>query len=284
MKIAPLVEPKWVAAHLSDGSLRVLDCTILLTPTPDDPLRIESGRAAWERGHVPGSGFLDVQDELSETPSPRFTMPSTQQFADAMSRRGVADGTRVVLYTTGHPMWATRVWWLLRAFGFDDAAVMDGGFQKWIADGHAVSTDACRYQPARFVPRPRPAVIVGKAEVHAALGNPRIRLVNALSRKQHAGEGVDYGRPGRIPGSVCVPAFGLVERGTSTFRAREELRAAFVDAKVEPGQRVITYCGGGIAATCDAFVLRLLGHHDVAVYDGSLAEWSSDPSLPMETG
>lgn len=284
MNIEPLVDPTWVAAHLSDPSLRVFDCTILLAPTPDDPLRIESGQAAWEHGHIPGSGFLDVQYELSATPSPRFTMPSVQQFAEAMSRHGVTDGTHVVLYTTGHPMWATRVWWLLRAFGFDDAAVMDGGLQKWVAEGREVSTAPCRYAPARFVPRPRSAIIVDKAEVHAALGDPRIRLVNALSRKQHAGEGFHYGRPGRIPGSVCVPAFGLVERGTSTFLAHDALRAAFADARVGPGQRVITYCGGGIAATCDAFVLRLLGHHDVAVYDGSLAEWSNDPSLPMETG
>jgi thiosulfate/3-mercaptopyruvate sulfurtransferase len=172
----------------------------------------------------------------------------------------------------------------LRAFGFDDAAVMNGGFQKWSSEGHEVSTAPCRYPTARFVPRPRPAVIADKAETHAALGDPRIRLVNSLSRKQHVGDGIHYGRPGRIPGSVCVPAFGLVERGTGTFLARDALRAAFADAQIEPGQRIITYCGGGIAATCDAFVLQWLGHHDVAVYDGSLTEWSNDPSLPMETG
>lgn len=284
MNIEPLVDPTWVAAHLSDPSLRVFDCSILLTPTPDDPLHIESGRAAWDRGHVPGSDFLDVQYELSATPSPQFTMPSARQFAEAMSRHGVADGTHVVLYTTGHPMWATRVWWLLRAFGFDETAVMDGGFQKWVGEGREVSTAPCWYGPAQFAPRPRRGVMADKAEVHAALGDPAIRLVNALSRKQHSGEGVHYGRPGRIPGSACVPAFGLVERGTSTFMARDALRAMFATAQIESGQRVITYCGGGIAATCDAFVLHLLGHHDVAVYDGSLAEWSSDPSLPMEAG
>jgi thiosulfate/3-mercaptopyruvate sulfurtransferase len=211
-------------------------------------------------------------------------MPSPRKFAEAMSRHGVADGTHVVLYTTGHPMWATRVWWLLRAFGFDHTAVMDGGFQRWVAEGREVSTAPCRYELAQFVSRPRPAVMADKAEVHAALSDPHVRLVNALSRRQHSGEGVHYGRPGRIPGSACVPAFGLVERGTSTFLEREALRAAFDAAQVESGQRVITYCGGGIAATCDAFVLRLLGHDDVAVYDGSLTEWSSDPSMPVETG
>ena len=284
MNVEPLVQPAWVEAHLSDPSLRVFDCSILFTPTPDDPFSIESGRSAWDRGHVPGSDFLDVQHELSETPSPRFTMPSVQQFTDAMSRHGVADGTQVVLYTTGHPRWATRVWWLLRAFGFDNAAVMDGGFQRWVAEGREVSTAPCHYGPAQFVSRPRPVVMAEKAEVLAAIADPHIRLVSALSRKMHSGEGVHYGRPGRIPGSVCVPAVGLVERGTSSFLARDALRAAFTAAQVDFEQRVIAYCGGGIAATCDAFVLHLLGHRDVAVYDGSLADWSSDPSLPMETG
>ena len=284
MSIELLVEPAWVAAHLADSSLRVFDCTILFAPTRDDPVRIESGLSAWVLGHVPGADFLDVQYELSAAPSPRFTMPSAKQFAEAMSRHGVSDETHVVLYTTAHPMWATRVWWLLRAFGFDNAAVMDGGFPRWVAEGREVSTAPSRYGPAQFVSRPRPALMADKAEVRAALGDPRIRLVNALSRKQHSGEGVHYGRPGRVPGSACVPAGSLVERGTSTFLAREALRAAFDGAQIESDQRVIAYCGGGIAATCDAFALRLLGYDDVAVYDGSLTEWSSDPSLPMETG
>ena len=125
---------------------------------------------------------------------------------------------------------------------------------------------------------------MGKAEVRAALGDPSVRLVNALTRKQHAGDGAHYGRPGRIPDSTCVPALMLVQRGTGMFQPLPELRAAVEAAGIKPGQRVITYCGGAIAAACDAFVLTLLGHDDVAIYDGSLAEWSNDLSLPMETG
>lgn len=282
-----LVEPRWVAEHLADPSLRVFDCTIVLTPTPDDPFHTDSGRDAWARGHVPGSGFLDLERELSAPASDaplRYTLPSAQQFAEAMSRHGVGDGMRVVLYSAGHPMWATRVWWMLRAFGFDDASVMDGGWDRWVVEAHPVSTEPCRHAPARFIARPRPSLIADKSEVRRAIGNPRVRLINALTRKQHAGEGVHYGRPGRIPGSTCVPAWSLVERGKRTFQPQEALRAAFVDAGLEPGQRVITYCGGGIGAACDAFALALLGHHDVAVYDGSLAEWSNDPAMPMELG
>lgn len=282
-----LVETGWVAAHLADPTLRVFDCTIILTPTPDDPFRIESGRGAWERGHVPGSDYVDLQEELSDRSSPpplRFTMPRAEQFAEVMGRHGVSDDARVVVYSAGHPMWAARVWWMLRAFGVDDAAVMDGGWEKWVAERRPVSVEPCRYPPARFHPRPRPGLIVGKADVRAALSDTGVRLVNALTPKQHAGRGVHYGRPGRIPGSVCVPALMLVEWGPGTFQRPAELRAAFDAAGVRPGQRVITYCGGGIAAACDALALTLLGYDDVAVYDGSLAEWSNDPSLPMETG
>ncbi len=280
-----LVETDWLAQHLEDPNVRVLECTVYLHALPEKGFRAESGRAKWAEGHIPGAGFADLIDDLSDrTSSLLYMMPPATQFAEAMQRSGVGDGVRVVLYDRAVNMWAARVWWMLRALGFEDAAVMDGGWEKWVTEERPVSVEPCRYPPARFHPRPRSGLIVGKAEVRAALGDTGVRLVNALTPRQHAGRGVHYGRPGRIPGSACVPALMLVAWGPGTFQRPAELRAAFDAAGVRPGQRVITYCGGGIAAACDAFVLTLLGHDDVAVYDGSLAEWSSDHSLPMETG
>jgi thiosulfate/3-mercaptopyruvate sulfurtransferase len=281
-----LVDPAWVAGRLDDPALRVFDCTTLLHPDPQTVFRVESGRARWAAGHVPGSDHLDLQGELSDRTSPfRFTFPPAAQFAEAMSRHGVGPGTRVVLYSAGGPIWATRVWWMLRAFGFDQAAVMDGGWERWLAEGRPASTEPCRYPPARFEARPRPGVIVGKEEVRAALDDAGTRILNALTTRQHTGEGgVHYGRPGRIPGSGCVPAVSLLEPGQPVYRAPAELRRMFAEAGATPGRRVITYCGGGIAASSTAFVLTLLGHEDVALYDGSLSEWVADPALPMETG
>src|SRR5262245_22105845 len=123
-----LVETEWLGAHVGDADLRVFACTTYLDPDPVTVFVARSGRPEWEKGHIPGAGYLDLQGELSNTSSPlRFTMPSAEQFAAAMSRHGVGDGTRVVLYSAGAPMWATRIWWMLRAFGFDAAAVLDGG-------------------------------------------------------------------------------------------------------------------------------------------------------------
>ncbi|MGH7266411.1 MAG: sulfurtransferase, partial [Candidatus Rokuibacteriota bacterium] len=148
---SPLVDTAWLEAHLADPALRVFDCTTHLAPHPETIFRITSGRADWATAHVPGAGFLDVDGELSDTESGlMFTLPSAERFAAAMSARGVGDGTRVVLYSATSTIWATRVWWMLRVFGFDDAAVLDGGWEKWTREGRPVASGPCTYPPARF--------------------------------------------------------------------------------------------------------------------------------------
>jgi thiosulfate/3-mercaptopyruvate sulfurtransferase len=282
-----LVETDWLGQHLEDPGIRVLECMVYLHPA-DVPggFRVESGRAKWAEGHIPGAGFVDLQDELSDRSSRlRFMMPPAAQFAEAMGRAGVGDGVRVILYDRAVNMWAARVWWMLRAFGFEDAAVLNGGFKKWTLEGRALSTDAGA-RPARvFTPRPRPALIADKAGVLAALGDASACVLNALTAEQHHGTGgTTYGRTGRIAGSVNVPAWDLVDRATHAYLAPDVLRARFQASGVLDAKRVVTYCGAGIAASSDAFVLTLLGRDDVAVYDASLLEWANDPTLPMEQG
>jgi thiosulfate/3-mercaptopyruvate sulfurtransferase len=202
-----------------------------------------------------------------------------------MSRFGVGEGARVVLYSTANPWWATRVWWLLRIFGFDDAAVLDGGWQKWSAEGRPVETGpATQRPPGNFIIRePRP-LMVGKEEVLQAIGDGAVCTLNALSPEQHTGTGGNsYGRPGRIKGSVNLPAAHLLDPATNAFLPAAELRRRFESVGAF-GKEVITYCGGGIAASADAFALVMLGHAGVRLYDASLSEWATDPTLPMETG
>jgi thiosulfate/3-mercaptopyruvate sulfurtransferase len=282
-----LVETDWLAKHLGDPGLRVLECTVFLHPA-DAPggVRVESGRAKWDEGHIPGAGFVDLQDELSDrTSTLRFMMPPAAQFAAAMGRAGVGDGVRVILYDRAVNMWAARVWWMLRAFGFDDAAVLNGGFTKWTVEGRPVATDTGGSPARTFTPRPRTALMTDKAGVLAALGESGACVLNALSEEQHRGTGGNtYGRPGRIPASVNVPARDLVDPATHAYLAPDVLRAKFQAAGALDARRVVTYCGGGIAASSDAFVLTLLGRDDVAVYDASLSEWAADASLPMERG
>jgi thiosulfate/3-mercaptopyruvate sulfurtransferase len=282
-----LVETDWLAKHLEDPGVRVLECTVYLHPA-DVPggFRVESGRAKWAEGHIPSAGFVDLQEELSDRSSKlRFMMPPAAQFADAMGRAGIGDGVRVILYDRAVNMWAARVWWMLRAFGFDEAAVMNGGFKKWTVEGRPVAIDTGARTARPFTPRPRPALMADKTGVLAALGESSACVLNALTEEQHRGTGgTAYGRPGRIAGSVNVPARDLVDPKTHAYLAADVLRAKFQAAGALEAKRVVTYCGGGIAASSDAFVLTLLGCDDVAVYDASLSEWATDPSLPMDRG
>ena len=279
-----LVETGWLAAHLDDPAVRVLECTTILHALPDGGYRAESGLETWRSGHIPGSGFADLTADLSDQTSRlRFMMPPAAQLADAMAALGVGEGTRVVLYDRAVNMWAARVWWMLRAIGFDAAAVLNGGWRKWTLEKRPVSTAACTYPRGRLLARPRPELFADKSAVLGGLGDTATCLLNALTEAQHRGTGgVDYGRPGRIAGSVNVAAWSLVDPATHAYLPAVVLRERFAD--VLRSGRIITYCGAGIAASSDAFVLAMLGHDRVAVYDASLSEWAKDPSLPMESG
>jgi thiosulfate/3-mercaptopyruvate sulfurtransferase len=282
----PLVDGAWLEAHLGDPALRIIESTSYLDPSsdPGKAYVVRSGRADWEAGHVPGSAFADVNGELAEPhPTLNFTFPSPERFAAAMSALGVEDGTVVVVYDRGGPMWATRVWWLLRAYGFDAAAVLDGGWDSWTAEGRPVSTDPAPHHAAHFLPRPRPALIASRDEVLARSGDGGACILNALSPAVHAGTENRYGRPGRIPGSVNVFAQHLLDPASRRFLPHDALRERLGAVGALGDERVIAYCGGGISATVDAFALTLLGAGDVAVYDGSMTEWLSDPALPVET-
>lgn len=281
-----LVSCDWLAAHLTDPDILVFDCTTYLVSDGDNkqPYLVVSGRQDYDAGHIPGSGFFDLQAEFSVEDSPyRFTLPSMEDLAKTFARHGVGDGKRVVLYSRKTAQWATRFWWMLRWIGFDNACLLDGGYDKWIAEGRAVTTEACNYPSADLTVTPRPEVFVGKDDISAAIGNKDCCILNALAPDLHSGENPRYGRPGRIPGSVNVPAMVLQNPKTREMVSPEAAAQSFKDVAVDPDKRVLVYCGGGIAASLDAFLLHELGYRDVAVYDNSLNEWATDASLPMET-
>ncbi|MCE2510463.1 MAG: sulfurtransferase [Alphaproteobacteria bacterium] len=283
-----LVETAWLSEHLDDPALRIFDCTAHLLPDPEKRYRVEAARAEYNAGHIPGAGFLDFVDELSDpAASLPLMLPGAARFCAAAAAHGIGDGVRVVLYSTENIWWATRVWWMLRAFGFDNAAVLNGGLQKWQAEKRPVSTAPAKYPRGNFRAKPRPQLFLGKEAVLAALGDKATRIVSARSPEQHRGEEkVPYGRPGRIPGSVNVPANALLDAETNTYLDAKRLHGLFEASGALAAEKVITYCGLGIAATNDAFVLALLGFDPerIGVYDASMSEWSRDESLPMETG
>jgi len=280
-----LVSTEWLAQSLGSESLRVFDCTCFLVPDPKTTLRAESGRSAYEEAHIPGAGFLDIMGDFSD-PSGRFrfTMPAPERLAEVFGAHGIGDDTAVVLYAADNPSWATRFWWMLRVAGFDNAAVLDGGLKKWRAEGRPVESGAVTLPAADLSARPRPELVVGRDGVLAALDDPQVCVVNALSAAQHKGEGAHYGRPGRIAGSSNVPSGGLLDPETNAFRPAAEIEATMRAAGAMDAARVVPYCGGGIAASVTTFWLTRLGRPDVALYDASLSEWVTDESLPMEVG
>ncbi len=285
---AALISTDDLARRLGAPGLRVFDCTTYLRPRTDgQPGYIsESDRANYDKGHIPGAAYLDLAAELSDKSSKlRYTLPPLDQLAKAFAAKGIGHGAFVVLYSHAAPTWATRIWWMLRAVGFDDVAILDGGLDKWKAENRPLSTEASDYPPATLTLRGRPEIFVNKNDIKSAIGRKDTLTLNALSLDQHKGSGgVTYGRPGRIAGSSCVPAASLLSPD-KTLKPIGDLRSAFEGVGAAPDRRILVYCGGGIAATLDAFVLTaLLGHKNVSVYDNSMQEWSNDPSLPMETG
>jgi thiosulfate/3-mercaptopyruvate sulfurtransferase len=282
-----LVETDWLEDHLDDPKVRIFDCTTHLVPNPDGTLRAESALADYRAGHIPGAGYLDLQAELSDPAGVfRFTTPSAEDFAAAVGARGIGDETRVVLYSTGAVSWAARVWWMLYAFGFENAAILNGGWANWQAEARSVSTkDDCTYPPAGFTARARPGLIVDSEAVLAALDDDGAVVVNALTREQHEGTSErHYGRPGGISDSVCLPALDLLNEGDGRFLDADSLRAKFAECGIDMETKVLTYCGGGVAATVDTFALALLGHDDAGIYDNSLSEWANNHDLPMRAG
>jgi thiosulfate/3-mercaptopyruvate sulfurtransferase len=270
--------------------LRVYDCTTYNNPPPpgvDEPYIPVPGLATFREAHIPGADFLDLQGEFSDK-SQRywFMMPKdVAQLEAAFARHGIGEGLRVVLYSIGSMMWSTRFWWMLRSLGFDNVAVLDGGLDKWKAEGRVTECgDSKGYPTATFKARPKPGLFVDKYETMADIGASGTVIVNALGPQFHRGlEPSRYGRPGRVPGSVNIPAASLVDPETKGFLTLDEVLAIFEASGATKKKKVICYCGGGISATVDLFLMHQLGYDDLTLYDGSMGEWAKDPNLPIET-
>ena len=281
-----IVDTAWLQDHLHDPDVVVVDATTHLmprpvTPTPPVPYDVVSGRADFERGHIAGAQFADIDGDLSDPDHKlHFMLPGPERFAEGMARLGIGDDTKVVCYATAFHWWATRFWWMLRVFGHDNAVVLDGGFQRWQAEGRPVEAGPAAPRPrAVFTSRFRPEMVADRQDVLTAIGAGDACVVNALRPEQHAGAGAtNYGRPGHITGSINLSASQVVGPD-NRFLPLDDLRAMLAGPLAKP--RVVTYCGGGIAASSITMLLTEFGHRDVRLYDASLSEWAPDDSLPM---
>lgn len=277
---SPVVSTQWLADHLGSDHLVVLDASVLPYTQPNGRPGYQSGQELYVMtGHIPGAVFADVMDELSAPHGPYpFTRPEGSHFAAAAGALGIDNDTTVVVYDSQVGQWAARVWWLLRAFGHDRVAVLDGGFSAWTREEREIEVGHVEPSPAVFTAVERPELWADRADVAAIVnGEAAGSLVCGIPPKDFTGE---TGR-GHIPGSLSVPAGRLVDRDANTLLAPARLTELF--APVLGGERVVTYCNAGIAAASDALALVLLGHENVAVYDGSLNEWASHPDAPLVT-
>ncbi len=260
-----LVDANWVATHMDDPTVRIVDARMPL----EDSL--------YESGHIPGAGFVDMLNELC-CPS---NIMDADRFASLMGKLGIGDDTTVVIYDTEGGPWAARLWWALRYYGHDQAAMLDGGLRSWVMAGKPLDTVAPEVEAAIFTPEVQPSWRATTDEVQAAIDDPAVSLVDALPWPNYTGDAPDFGA-GHIPSAVSLPATDTLDAVMLTIRDAGALSRMLMRAGLDPAQRVITYCGGGYAGAHDAFVLHLMGFEDVALYDGSMGEWTSDPSNPVE--
>ena len=280
---APLVSTQWLADHLGADDLVVLDATVLLTKRPGGGTRWLSGLDQYLiDGHIPGTVFADVLEVFSDPDGEfGFARPSAELFEAAAASVGIDNSTTVVVYDSSVGHWAARIWWLFRAFGYDNVAVLDGGYTKWTAEERPTETGFVEPRSVTgFTAAPRDELWVDKAFVEAIVaGEADAALVCSAPSTEFSGAVSSRPRAGHIPGSVSVPASRLVDRETNAF-----LQGDVLDATLAPfadASRFVTYCGGGVAAASSAFALVRAGQQNVAIYDGSLNEWAADADAPL---
>ena len=276
-----LVGTEWLAAHLADSQVRVLDSSYKqpgITPT---------ARADYEAGHIPGAVFFDIDDVATPGTSLPHMIPTADRFAEKMAERGIGNDDRVIVYDSVGLSSAGRAWWMLRLFGHHNVALLDGGLVKWKAEGRPLETAAPVIPLRRFVARLAPALLRDKAARIADLARAREQVGDARATGRFEGTAEETWpgrRRGHIPGSRNLPFDRVTDPRTRQLRGAEELRLLFEEAGVSLDRPVVASCGSGVTACALAFALHLIGHPGAAIYDGSWSEWGLPDGPPIETG
>jgi thiosulfate/3-mercaptopyruvate sulfurtransferase len=261
-----LVEPAWLAAHLEDPNLRIVDC--------DRP-------ESWERAHIPGA--VPVREHYYKNPDNALFIMEPDQFAATMSQLGIGDDTLVVGYDNLGARYSGRLWWCLSYYGHPQVRILNGGWPRWLGEGMPVSIAPVTVPPATFTPRINRDFYATADDVKKAIGRPEAIILDVRSDEEWRGkESRGNKRAGRIPGSVHIEWLQNVTGEHHILKPAAELREMFEKAGVTPDKEVVTVCQAGIRAAQAAMTLRLLGYEKVRTYDGSFAEWGNREDTPIE--
>lgn len=274
-----LVSTDWLAQHLDAPDVRVVDASWYLPAENRNPLE------EYTEAHIPGAVFFDI-DEIADTDDPLPHMvPSPEKFASRVRRLGLGDGNRIVVYDGAGCVSAARAWWMFRLFGAQDVALLDGGLPKWKAEGRPLDGLPTMPRERHFTARMNATMLRDVDQMKANVGTGREQVVDARSAGRFRGNDPEPRqglRGGRIPGSYNVPYPELLDPETKTFKPAEEIHAAFEAAGIDMKRPVVTTCGSGVTACILALGLHLIGHRQVAVYDGSWTEWGGRDDTPVD--
>lgn len=275
-----LVSNQWLQSQLGAPDLRIVDATIFLPGTG------RSGGDEFEQAHIPGTVFMDLEEIVDrDHPAPHM-LPPPEQFAQAAGALGLSESERIVVYDNSPLHSAARAWWMLRIFGARDVAVLDGGFQQWLAEGRPTESGPARPQPTTFNVSFDPSAVVSKQQLLDLIGTGQREILDARGAGRFAGTEPEP-RPevadGHIPGSKNLPQ-GILFDEHNRFKRGQALADAFAASGVDLGKPLVTSCGSGVTAAVLLLGAALLGKADVQIFDGSWSEWGSDPETPKALG
>ena len=274
-----LVSSEWLAAHLNDDDIKVIDGSWYL------PAENRDRHAEYAAVHIPGAVYFDI-DGVSDTSNPLPHMfPDADKFAAEVSKLGISNSNRVITYDGGSMAAAGRVWWMFRAFGHEEISILNVGMRKWRAEGGSLESGVSEATPAQYSARINPGLVRSLEDVLSVVENGREQMLDARSAGRFSAsepEPREGMRAGHMPGAFNLPYTDLLAED-GTMRPIAELKACFADFGVNLDQPIVTSCGSGISATVLLLGLHLLGHQKNALYDGSWTEWGGRADTPIET-